>query len=74
MSLQTGLSLLVLIVPLTIRMEQITNRSINLEKVVKVNDLSRKYVASELTLEELYCELQAIDRDRSFFPVWFANR
>ena len=54
----------------TIRMEQITNRSINLEKVVKVNDLSRKYVASELTLEELYCELQAIDRDRSFFPVW----
>lgn len=54
----------------TIRMEQITNRSINLEKVVKVNDLSRKYVASELTLEELYSELQAIDRDRSFFPVW----
>ena len=35
-----------------------------------MNDLSRKYVASELTLEELYSELQAIDRDRSFFPVW----
>ena len=29
----------------TIRMEQITNRTINLERVVKVNNLSRKYVA-----------------------------
>lgn len=54
----------------TIRMEQITNRSINLEKVVKVNNLSRKYVAGQLTLDELYQELQEIDKDRSFFPVW----
>lgn len=54
----------------TIRMEQITNRSINLEKVVKVNNLSRKYVAGQLTLAELYQELQEIDKDRSFFPVW----
>ena len=49
-------------------MEQITNRSINLEKVVKVNNLSRKYVAGQLTLDELYQELQEIDKDRSFFP------
>lgn len=54
----------------TIRMEQITNRSINLEKVVKVNSLSRKYVAGQLTLDELYQELQEIDKDRSFFPIW----
>ncbi|AKX85277.1 hypothetical protein LIU_11515 [Enterococcus durans] len=54
----------------TIRMEQITNRSINLEKVVKVNNLSRKYIAGQLTLDELYQELQEIDKDRSFFPVW----
>lgn len=54
----------------TIRMEQITNRSINLEKVVNVNNLSRKYVAGELTLNELYCSLQEIEKDRSFFPLW----
>ncbi|EOS7964272.1 threonine/serine exporter family protein [Enterococcus hirae] len=54
----------------TIRMEQITNRSINLEKVVNVNNLSRKYVAGELTLNDLYIALQAIEKDRSFFPVW----
>lgn len=54
----------------TIRMEQITNRSINLEKVVKVNDLSRRYVAKELTLTELYGALQGIYKERFFFPVW----
>lgn len=54
----------------TIRMEQITNRSINLEKVVNVNNLSRKYVAGELTLNDLYVALQAIEKDRSSFPVW----
>ena len=54
----------------TIRMEQITNRSINLEKVVKVNDLSRRYVAKELTLTELYDALQGIYKERFFFPVW----
>ncbi|WP_206853418.1 threonine/serine exporter family protein [Candidatus Enterococcus mangumiae] len=54
----------------TIRMEQITNRTINLERVVKVNNLSRKYVANELTLEELYQELQEVEKDRRMFPVW----
>ncbi|PQF20049.1 threonine/serine exporter family protein [Enterococcus mundtii] len=54
----------------TIRMEQITNRTINLERVVKVNNLSRKYVADELTLEELYSALQEVEKDRRMFPVW----
>lgn len=54
----------------TIRMEQITNRTINLERVVKVNNLSRKYVANELTLEELYRALQEVEKDRRMFPVW----
>lgn len=54
----------------TIRMEQITNRTINLERVVKVNNLSRKYVANELTLEELYSALQEVEKDRWMFPVW----
>ncbi|WP_375152424.1 threonine/serine exporter family protein [Enterococcus mundtii] len=54
----------------TIRMEQITNRTINLERVVKVNNLSRKYVANELTLEELYSALQEVEKDHRMFPVW----
>ncbi|WP_238046317.1 threonine/serine exporter family protein [Enterococcus mundtii] len=54
----------------TIRMEQITNRTINLERVVKVNNLSRKYVANELTLEELYSALQEVEKDRRMLPVW----
>lgn len=54
----------------TIRMEQITNRTINLERVVKVNNLSRKYVANELTLEELYSALQEVEKDRRMFSVW----
>lgn len=54
----------------TIRMEQIMNRSINLEKVVKVNDLSRRYVAKELSLTELYEELQKVEKERFFFPLW----
>ncbi|WP_420022132.1 threonine/serine exporter family protein [Candidatus Enterococcus huntleyi] len=54
----------------TIRMEQITNRSINLEKVVKVNNLSREYVAGQLTLTELLQKLKELDKERIFFPVW----
>ncbi|WP_066026241.1 threonine/serine exporter family protein [Enterococcus mundtii] len=54
----------------TIRMEQITNRTINLERVVKVNSSSRKYVAGNLSLDELYLALQEIEKDRRMFPVW----
>ncbi|MFV0561321.1 MAG: threonine/serine exporter family protein [Enterococcus sp.] len=54
----------------TIRMEQITNRSTNLEKVVKVNSLSRNYATHQLDLHELYQELQKIDKEQFFFPKW----
>ncbi|OTP10072.1 hypothetical protein A5844_001770 [Enterococcus sp. 10A9_DIV0425] len=54
----------------TIRMEQITNRTINLERVVKVNSLSRQYVAGDLSLEELYLALQEVEKDRRMFPIW----
>lgn len=54
----------------TIRMEQITNRTINLERVVKVNSLSRQYVAGDLSLEELYLALQEVEKDHRMFPIW----
>ncbi|EOL42275.1 hypothetical protein UC3_02627 [Enterococcus phoeniculicola ATCC BAA-412] len=54
----------------TIRMEQITNRSINLEKVVKVNNLSREYVSGAMDLDALLRKLKELDKERIFFPIW----
>ncbi|MGM0125122.1 hypothetical protein IGI37_002520 [Enterococcus sp. AZ194] len=54
----------------TIRMQQITNRSINLDKVVKVNNLSRDYVAGQLNLNELLQKLKELDKEQLFFPTW----
>lgn len=53
----------------TIRMVQIMQRAINLEKVTKVNQLSRKYVAGELTLEELLENLKIVDSEQIYFPI-----
>lgn len=53
----------------TIRMVQITRRSINLEKVSKVNDLSRQFVAGTLTPTELLQKLQQLDQEKIFFPM-----
>ena len=53
-----------------IRMVQIIHRSINLEKVSKVNNLSRDYVAGHFTLEELLEQLKQIHYEKKFFPLW----
>lgn len=53
-----------------IRMVQIIHRSINLEKVSKVNNLSRDYVAGCFTLEELLEKLKTIQYEKKFFPLW----
>ncbi|MEI5995372.1 threonine/serine exporter family protein [Candidatus Enterococcus mansonii] len=54
----------------TIRMVQILNRSINLEKVSKINQLSREYVTGQFTLEELLQQLKDLEQERKFFPLW----
>ncbi|WP_207696284.1 hypothetical protein DOK67_0003001 [Enterococcus sp. DIV0212c] len=54
----------------TIRMVQILNRSINLEKVSRINQLSREYVSGLFTLEELLEQLKALEQERKFFPLW----
>lgn len=54
----------------TIRMVQILNRSINLEKVSNINQLSREYVAGEFTLEELLEKLKLLELEKKFFPLW----
>ena len=54
----------------TIRMVQILNRSINLEKVSHINQLSREYVAGEFTLEDLLEQLKSLEQEKKFFPLW----
>ncbi len=54
----------------TIRMVQILNRSINLEKVSTINQLSREYVTDVFTLDELLEKLKTLEQERKFFPLW----
>lgn len=54
----------------TIRMVQILNRSINLEKVSRINQLSREYVTGVFTLDELLEQLKIVEQERKFFPLW----
>lgn len=53
-----------------LRMAQITKRSINLDKVTKVNQLSREYVRGDFDLEELKCRLVYLQKEQLFFPKW----
>lgn len=50
------------------QMEQVRVRSINLEKVDAVNQLSRKYAEKEITLPELYQQLEKVDKEAPTFP------
>ncbi|MGR3742475.1 threonine/serine exporter family protein [Companilactobacillus sp. DQM5] len=53
-----------------IQLKQIKSRTINLEKVSRVNELSRKFSAGTITLEELAIKLKFIDEDVLDFPFW----
>lgn len=54
----------------TVKMEQIPTRTINLEKVSMVNDLSREFTVRKISLGKLYTQLRALDKEVKFFPVW----
>lgn len=49
--------------------KRIKSRSINLEKVSQVNDLSRRFVADKVNLSAAMKELKAIDRSPGY-PFW----
>ncbi|WP_241433607.1 threonine/serine exporter family protein [Listeria floridensis] len=53
-----------------IQLETIPTRTINLEKVSLVNDLSREFSAHNISLEELHSSLVQLEKDTRFFPVW----
>ncbi|MBC2194154.1 threonine/serine exporter family protein [Listeria booriae] len=54
----------------TVKMEQIPTRTINLEKVSMVNDLSREFTMRKISLGKLYTQLRMLDKEVKFFPVW----
>ena len=49
---------------------RIDNRDHNLEKVTKVNQISRMYSEGLLTIEEVLSKLKAVDQDPLDFPLW----
>lgn len=53
-----------------VKMQQIPSRTINLEKVSKVNDLSREFTANKITLDELSLKLKELEKDTEHFPAW----
>jgi len=50
------------------RMIRMPNRTINLNKVTLVNDVSRKFVSGRITISEAYRLLQEIDQKPSIYP------
>lgn len=46
--------------------ERISNRSVNMQKIHKVNDLARKISKDNITLEELQRELKEIDEEKRY--------
>ncbi|MFD1318814.1 threonine/serine exporter family protein [Loigolactobacillus zhaoyuanensis] len=53
-----------------VQIQQVTMRTINLEKVDRVNDLSRQFAEHQVTLKQLHQRLTMLDHDVPFFPVW----
>ena len=52
------------------QIENVGERSINLEKVVAVNQLSRDFAAHKITLSELCTALKKVDQKVPQFPFW----
>lgn len=54
----------------SVKMEQIPTRTINLEKVSKVNDLSREFTTKQISLGQFYTRLRSLDNEVKFYPIW----
>lgn len=53
-----------------VQIEQVEDRSINMEKVSRVNDLSRRFAEHKITLAELRLKLEDVDCNTPQFPLW----
>ncbi|MFS7206072.1 threonine/serine exporter family protein [Carnobacterium divergens] len=54
----------------SVKLQQIPSRSINLERVSKVNDLSREFSAQKIDLTTLSTRLKKVESENDFFPIW----
>ncbi len=52
------------------RLIRISDRTTNLDKIEKVNSVSRKISLGELTIEEAYQALQQIEQEPFIYPNW----
>ncbi len=52
------------------KLSPINKRSIDMEKVTQVNQLSREFAAHTITLNQLHRALHRLDEDTPFFPFW----
>jgi len=55
------------------RMIRIPNRTIDLNKVTLVNEVSRQYVAGQIHLQEAYFKLREIDLQKPMYPPWLQH-
>ncbi|GGA22220.1 threonine/serine exporter family protein [Psychrobacillus lasiicapitis] len=52
------------------RLVRISNRSTDLERIALVNNVSRKLVNKDITLQEAYSELVSIENEHKTLPLW----
>lgn len=52
--------------------KRIKNRSINLQKIIRVNELSRQIQKEPMSVEELYQELRKIEEEKPY-PLWLSS-
>lgn len=55
------------------RMIRMYDRTIDLNKITLINEVSRQYVSGKITLVQAYQRLREIDQKRPLYPVWLQN-
>lgn len=53
----------------SVKLRDIQERNINLSKVVEVNNLSRQYCSSQMTLENLYSDLEIFSQNNGSYNI-----
>lgn len=53
-----------------VQLRQINVRDIDMERIARVNQLSRQFANDELTLSELHAALAHLDNNIPYFPMW----
>jgi uncharacterized membrane protein YjjP (DUF1212 family) len=52
------------------QLRQISTRDIDMERIARVNQLSREFAEKKMTLSELHTALEHLDNNIPYFPMW----